>query len=137
MIDYPPELGPRRDPVEDEGEKHWINTTGKVVIFLLVFLVTFASVASAVGVILIRTNQKDGRSILDTIQSCTNPKGECSKENAQQLAETIAKVRADSQAASAAAISCAVDLYNSHKPVTFEAVTLCQQRTLARDAANQ
>jgi hypothetical protein len=136
MVDYPPDLGPRPDLREPEpGPVEWRAVLWQVLVFGVVTLVVFCSVTSAITVLIVHSSQDDGQHLLDQVNSCTNPKGECYQRSQAQLAQTIDQIKANSRGATSAAAACAIFLLRHDRlprdyVKAYQAISKCQRNTL-------
>lgn len=94
--------------------------TRRLLLGLIILLLLFSSVTSAVGIILIRGTQQDGSPsqrrlifLSERIDSCTSPEGECAKRNAKATAKIVATLLTGNSKATrgivSAALSCQSD----------------------------
>lgn len=92
----------------------------RLLLGLIITLLLVTSVASLIGIILIRQTQQDGsptqQRLIDLgeqIKSCTTPEGECAKRNAEATAEVVATLITGNSEATreivSAALSCQAD----------------------------
>lgn len=78
----------------------WIKVVG---IYAALFLVIWALHVDV-------KSRDENHQILQAIQSCTTPEGECSQRNAKQTAEVLTRISEDNRDITAYAALCALDM---------------------------
>lgn len=80
-------------PSKEEEHLAWKTIFAKRVLITLLVTVLLATLGlTAVGVVIIRTNQQDGRAVVDRINSCTTPGRACYERGQRQTARVVGDI---------------------------------------------
>lgn len=101
----------------------------RALIVFTAFMVTLSLVVLVSLAIQGKHRGKENRNLLNTIQDCTQPAGECYQRGQKRTAEVVTNLNAGAQQAAAAATACALTLQRAGKPVTYRTVYRCIVRT--------